>query len=192
MRTRLRWSAVVTLPLLSILAGVAPALAAPPSNDDFDSATIITVLPFSDIVDTSEATVAPDDPGVSCAFGTLSSTVWYSFTPAADMRIRADVSASNYFNVVAAYTGTRGALTEVGCASPFLTIDVSAGVTYRFMDFTLVGYVPGTLTFKLYEPIPVTAAVTIDATGLATSCSRTGSSSAGGTRFRSSRAPASR
>jgi hypothetical protein len=51
----------------------------PAPNDDFDSAAIISSLPFNDTVDAAAATVAPDDP-TDCA-GTDVHTVWYAFTP---------------------------------------------------------------------------------------------------------------
>jgi hypothetical protein len=43
----------------------APALAAAPPNDDFDNATVVAALPFTDTEDVSEATRAPDDPYTS-------------------------------------------------------------------------------------------------------------------------------
>ncbi len=36
--------------------------ATPPSNDDFDAATVVSALPFDDTIDTRAATGAPDDP----------------------------------------------------------------------------------------------------------------------------------
>jgi hypothetical protein len=152
------------------LAGGASVLAAPPSNDDFNAATVISAFPFADTVNTTEATAAPDDPvpSGSCALGDAVATVWYSLTPASDMRIRIDTSGSDYFAVVAAYTGSRGALAEIGCGggSNLLTLDVAAGVMYSFMVFPLPGTLPGTLSFSAQEIVPVSAAVTINPTGL--------------------------
>ena len=74
------------LALAFAFSGFTPALAAPPANDDFNSATVIGALPFTTIQDTSEATAAADDP-IDCY---NNGSVWYSFTPATDMLIIAD------------------------------------------------------------------------------------------------------
>jgi hypothetical protein len=54
-----------------------------PPNDDFDGASVIGALPFTDMVDTTTATVAVDEP-TDCdgGFGPLTNSVWYRFTPA--------------------------------------------------------------------------------------------------------------
>src|SRR3954469_312907 len=89
----------------------APALAAaPPPNDDFDAATVISSLPFSDGIDTSPATTAADAP--YCA-GTGAS-VWYRFTPTQDVDVQADTFGSSYDTTLSAFTGSRGSLTRVG------------------------------------------------------------------------------
>jgi hypothetical protein len=54
---------------------------AQPANDDIANATPITSLPFDDSLDTTEATMAPDDPD---CFGN-GPTVWYTFTPTEDV-----------------------------------------------------------------------------------------------------------
>ena len=62
-KSKLGWPVLAVTAILAIFfAGIYPALAAPPDNDDIASATIIPGVPFSDTIDTSEATVAPDDP----------------------------------------------------------------------------------------------------------------------------------
>jgi hypothetical protein len=57
--------ASLILALAMVLAGVAPAFADSPPNDDFDSPKVILELPFTDSMDTSEATAACEDP-ISC------------------------------------------------------------------------------------------------------------------------------
>jgi hypothetical protein len=119
-----------------------------PSNDDFDNATTITSLPFSDTVDTAAATVAPDDP-TDCA-GTNVHTVWYAFTPSADVTLTADTSASSYLAVVCAYAGSRGALIQVANGLQQASFQATAGVTYHFMvaDYLYFGE-GGSLVFHL-------------------------------------------
>ena len=117
-------------------------------NDDFDNATTITGLPFSDTLDTAAATVAPDDP-TDCA-GTNVHTVWYAFTPAADATLTADTSQSSYLAVVCVYTGSRGALNKVADGLQQASFQATAGVTYYFMvaDYVFFGE-GGNLVFQL-------------------------------------------
>ena len=57
--TRAGWSVLVAVGLL--LSFVTPALAAPPANDTFPSATVIGSIPFVATVDTTEATTDAAD-----------------------------------------------------------------------------------------------------------------------------------
>src|SRR6266545_5220574 len=98
--------------LLIALLNVSPALAQP-ANDDFDNPTVISALPFTDSISTVDATTAGDDPFCNG----FEHTVWYSFTPTQDVTIRADTSGSDYATTLGVYTGSRGALSEVACAS---------------------------------------------------------------------------
>src|SRR3954452_12572824 len=128
--------------LLALLAGIAmaaqgaPALAAaPPPNDDFDAATVISSLPFSDGIDTSQATTAADDP--YCAGNGAS--VWYRFTPTQDVDVQADTFGSSYDTTLSAFTGSRGSLTPVACNDDSgslqskISFTALAGTTYYIM-----------------------------------------------------------
>jgi hypothetical protein len=64
-----------------------------PANDDFANAVAISTLPFTDNLNTSEAT-AVGDPANDCLVD--GHTVWYQFTPSADMRINANTFGSDY------------------------------------------------------------------------------------------------
>jgi hypothetical protein len=113
--------------------------AAAPANDDFDDAEIVTDLPFSHSVTTSGATSAWDDPW---CYG-QAATVWYEFTPTADGRVEANTAGSDYETALGAYSGSRGDLAELACASgnlqgdyPYqsrVVIDVTAGQPVYFM-----------------------------------------------------------
>ncbi|MCH8201201.1 MAG: hypothetical protein IIB85_04695, partial [Chloroflexi bacterium] len=110
----------------------------PPANDDFAGAAI-TSLPFSDSVDTTTATIEPDEPAASCAFGDPASTVWYNFTPDTDTILLADTNGSEFPTFIAAYQGTSLMdLTEVACTTPFsfpprpLNFEAVGGETYLF------------------------------------------------------------
>lgn len=102
----------------------------PSQNDDFDNATVIGSLPFTDRLDTTGATSASDDP-TSCG---NNGSVWYAFTPTQDEVVTTSTSGSSYFAIMSVYTGTRGALTLVNCGfSSLLSFNVQAGTTYFLM-----------------------------------------------------------
>jgi hypothetical protein len=66
----------------------------PPPNDDFDAATEIGGLPFSDSLDTSGATQAPDDPALSCGQdpeSEYSNSVWYRYVTLGDGGITIEI-----------------------------------------------------------------------------------------------------
>jgi hypothetical protein len=100
------------------------------ANDDFDDAIPITTLPFKDSADNTAATSAEDDPACDELTG---ATVWYSFSPDRDIRVyatsQAFVTSETY---VALYTGARGSLTQLACATfpPQFQWDAKAGETY--------------------------------------------------------------
>lgn len=125
---RLVTALVAALTAVVLVPGVAQA--APPSNDDFDNATPLT-LPYAEEVDLREATAAPDDPGA--CFPLRSNTVWYSFTSAQDTTLRLDFGGA-YLDT-AIFTGSRGALELVpGTCSgdgDVRSLTARAGVTYH-------------------------------------------------------------
>src|SRR6266566_95080 len=105
------------------------------SNDAFANATVISALPFSDVVDISAATTEAGEPPSSCSGGSSSQrTVWYSFTPAVTAVVRASVNAG-FSTVVGVYTGGLSGLAEITCRSPFVVRDATflaqAGTTYH-------------------------------------------------------------
>jgi hypothetical protein len=168
-RGRLRLALVVLGTLALVVAGGSSALAAPPANDDFDHATVIPGLPFSDSLDTTEATTAADDP--FCAGN--AHTVWYSFTPSSDVSVVANTFGSDYDTTVSAYTGTRGTLTQIACNDDSgdtlqsrIAFDAAAGVTYSLMVGSFDESDGGNLSFSVAVlPPPLQLGVTIAADG---------------------------
>jgi hypothetical protein len=102
---------LVLLLVLLLLTALPAQAAAPPPNDDVDQATPIEALPYSDELDTTDATRAPDDP-VCIGEGR---TVWYALTLAQTTPVAITTSGSDYDTTLAAYTGTRGDLQEIAC-----------------------------------------------------------------------------
>ena len=89
-RARTRSSAAVVV--LAIVCAAfaflaAPAMAAPPSNDLIENATVIDPLPFSATVSTAEATRSAADPVTSCG-GSPNGTVWYRYDATASQVLR--------------------------------------------------------------------------------------------------------
>lgn len=139
-----------------------------PANDDFDAAVIVPGLPFSDAVNTSEATTAADDPD---CFG-QGPTVWYAFTPTEDGFYEANTFGSDYDTTLGAYTGTRGNLTEIACNDDSGTlqsevvIELQAGETVYFMVGAFASGPGGNLIFNLQVGSPpLEVGLTIDQVG---------------------------
>jgi hypothetical protein len=140
----------LTIPFIAALALAAAVLpgaaqAAPPTNDDFANAAVVSSLPFNDTADGTEATTEPGEPLGNCILG--AQTVWYSFTPATSGVVRPSTAGSSSFDAsfaVYRQTGTGfGGLQLEGCASPWASQSpnpyVEAGSTY----FIQVGDVYG-------------------------------------------------
>ena len=124
--------------------GAAPAYAAAPSNDDPSSPTVITTLPFTETLDTTEATTQPEEP-TSCNYGR---SVWYSFTAPEQMRVALNTAGSDYPTVIAVFRGSPTNTNLVVCegGSPArVSLGLVAGETYHFM----VSGSGGVLTFNM-------------------------------------------
>jgi hypothetical protein len=128
----------------------APALAAAPPNDDFDSATVVSSLPFTDTQDVSEATRSFDDPS-----GSGWPNVWYRFTPTKDTSLELDTTGSNTSTEVCIYQGVRGALSPITCSPDgfyaHFFAELKAGATYHVMVNITGGCCGGVLTFSLRD-----------------------------------------
>jgi len=149
------------------------AAAASPSNDECATPKVPAAIPFHETLDTSEATASGSDPAASCTGGRNSASVWYLFTPPAGGTVMADTFGSNYDTVLAAYTGTCGALSEIACdddsgddVQSQVSFAVTGGVPYLI---EVMGYGTGgggaldfTLTFvsdaSLADPVAAKAA----------------------------------
>lgn len=162
-------SFAISLSLL--LAATVPVMASAPSNDDFDDATPITSLPFSDAIDTKDATEATDDPECSGA----GPTVWYALTLADDAFVEVNTFGSNYDTTLSAYVGERGDLLRIACnddASGSLQsrirLTVPAGTTIFIMAGAFGSGPGGDLVLNALETDPFTppeVELTLDAVG---------------------------
>jgi hypothetical protein len=115
-----------------------PVLAAPPSNDVFSGATVIPGLPYNETLDTSEATTDAADAELNegCGAPETDASVWYEFTPTADVAVLVDVSASDYTAGVIVATGEPGAFGPVETCGPgSVVFSAMAGTTYFLLIF---------------------------------------------------------
>jgi hypothetical protein len=75
--TPLQFGIISLMVAVLVVLGASLVVAAVPPNDDFGNATIVPeLLPYTEMLDTTEATTAIDDPGCR----RQSHTFWYSFT----------------------------------------------------------------------------------------------------------------
>ncbi len=141
----------------------------PPANDSFADAEVIPGLPFSDSLSTFLATTEPSELFPCAPAG---KTVWYAFTPNADINLGADTFGSSFDTVLAAYTGTSlASLTPVACNDQFqgnqskVTFSATAGTTYYFQVGGFIGE-GGNLVLNVdVAPPPLEVAVSIAPSG---------------------------
>jgi hypothetical protein len=168
MRLTRRFVATAAVGAVVALLMTPPAFAATPDNDDFDAATLIPTLPFTDTEDTTDATMAADDPD---CFGNDHS-VWYEFTPSEDLTVVATTSGSDYDTTLSAYTGTHGSLNQVDCNDDSgglqsrIRFEATAGTTYSLMAASCCGSAGGHLVLNVAElGPPLTLGLSIRSTG---------------------------
>jgi hypothetical protein len=153
---RLAFLVVIALCSLGLAA---PVLAAAPTNDTYATRHVITALPFSDSLDTSEATTdALDAEANSCGAPFTDASVWYALVPDADAQILIESQGSDYAVGIIVLTGSPGSFTLQACGPTGVTVGASAGVTLTILVFDYDGEGNGgnlELTASLLPPPPV-------------------------------------
>jgi hypothetical protein len=159
-----RWGLPVALLTAVLLLSGTAGVGAQPANDDIANATPITSLPFDDTLDTTDATMAPDDPD---CFGN-GPTVWYVFTPSEDINVLADAQANtDYDSTLSVYTGSPGALTQIACSDDRVIFEATAGTTYWFMVGSWFSGSGGNLVFHAeVAPPTLELDIAVNATGV--------------------------
>lgn len=159
------------LVLLFTIAFAAPALAAAPSNDTYAGRTAIASLPFSETLDTSEATTDADDAELNaqCGAPATDASVWYELTPSSNLTVLVDVLDSDYPAGVLVGTGSPGSFSIVSCGPGGTAFFAETGVTYVILvldDQSDEAGNGGTLHISVDEaPPPPTIDVTVDPIG---------------------------
>jgi hypothetical protein len=153
------------------LAFATPALAAAPGNDTYAGRTVFSSLPFTDTLDTTEATTDPDDAeaNAGCGAPATDASVWYEFTAAADTNVLVDVSASDYSAGVIVVSGSPGSFVLQSCGPGAVGFFASAGEAYAILAFDDQGDGTGnggTLEISIdVAPPPPTVEITVNPTG---------------------------
>jgi len=115
----------------------------PPENDLRSAAKVVVLAPeFHDAIDIRSASIAADDPIVSCGSAlvpTQTRSVWYRLDGATSGRVSVTTEGSNFDTVVAALAAdAAGGLKEIECnddsvaalGPSTLVFDAAAGTTY--------------------------------------------------------------
>jgi hypothetical protein len=159
-------SLVLGLALLGTLA--AGSVWAQPPNDTFANATVISSVPFSDTLDTTQATTDSNDAEVLAACGQavpVAATVWYAFTPSTDQIVAIDSSGSTYTVGVGVVTGAPGSFSAVTCFIGSGTFSAVAGQTYYIDVADISGGTGGTLNISITAPTPPELQLSVDRFG---------------------------
>ena len=123
---------ILLLALLILSVGrVIPVYAVAPSNDDMASATVVGSLPYTDTVDTTDATLEGLEPTYDCGY-TMAATVWYSYTPGTSGPVYVNTLGSAINNAVHVFN--QSGMTLVDCdangADSRVLFTAAAGTTY--------------------------------------------------------------
>ena len=168
-RVRVVVGLAVAMPMIVVAAGSVSAQ--PPSNDSIGGATPITALPFSDEVDTTEATtdaaeLAAAQPCIDIGAPAIEKAVWYTGVSQAG-EVIVDVTASDYSAGIAVFAGAPSAETFVTCAPGVVRGSVPAGQAVYLMVFgDIPGSPGGVLRISIAQVAPPpTVEVSVDEVG---------------------------
>jgi hypothetical protein len=111
------------------------------SNDTCVNAMVVGAPPYSSTVSTSSATADAADPAPSCGNGSRNRSAWYRFSAPSNGTLTANTFGSSYDTILAAFTGSCGALTAVagacnddsGGLQSRVSFQATAGRTYYFL-----------------------------------------------------------
>jgi hypothetical protein len=175
---------VAVVMVIAAFAAVAqPAYAAPPANDTPSGATLINVLPFSDVVTIDEATTDALDATLNagCGAPATEGSVWYRFEATEDGAVVFDVSQSSFSAGALVTVGDPAQGNLVTCGPGAVSFGVTAGQTYFVMAFSdTPGVTTGTLVVNVQAvPPPIAVDLTVNPTG--TFNAKTGSATISGT-----------
>lgn len=171
MRVRKQFWTVLALGSLATAWGAAPAFAAVPGNDTAAGATVVTALPFSETVDTTEATTDTDDSALnaSCGAPVTNGSIWYAYTsPATGVDgIVVDVSQSSFSaGAIIAQDNGSGGWDVVACGPGATGTAVLPETAYRILAFSdTAGVTGGQLAISITAATIPTISLTVSPKG---------------------------
>ena len=128
-------------------------------------AIVVSSLPYTNTVDTTEATVEIGEPIYTCA-PVVGATVWYSYTPAASGVFVINTNGSDFDTMLNVFDASTMSLVDCNGASgdglsSFLFIEGSAGTTYLISGGGY-GEASGSLVVNIYHPGLFTTCAAVD------------------------------
>jgi len=121
------------------LATISSTTLAQPANDTYDGRTVLTstTLPFSTVVDTTEATSDSNDEEVNsqCGAPATDASVWYELAATSDGQVTVDLRQSNYSAGVIIATGSPGNFVTIACGPGTVDFQAVAGGMYAILVF---------------------------------------------------------
>lgn len=165
--------AALSLSIVALLSIglVTPVLAAAPSNDLYAGRTVIPATPFTDTIDTTEATTDADDAELTtqCGAPATDASVWYEYTASVDGALLLETLEADYTVGIIVATGGPGTFSVVTCGPFNVSFSALAGETYAilYFDFQEDGAGNGgSLSLRLRDlPPPPELELTIANTG---------------------------
>ena len=110
-----------------------PWIASLTTNDDFEYAIPIQMVPSKITQNTTITSLAVDDPALTaCGLSTGDASVWYSLSTFT-RSVTLDTLGSNYDTQIGVFTGSRGSLTPVACND-----NAAAGVVQSRVTFNAI------------------------------------------------------
>ncbi len=166
-----RSALLITIVALASLGLAVPVLAAAPSGDLYSARTTIGTLPFSESIDTTEATTDASDAeaAAECGAPTTDASVWYEYTATSDAGFLVDTYTSTYSTGIVVATGGPGSFALLTCGAGEVSVPGTTGETYAILVFDYQGDGGGnggTLNISVGEaPPPPVLDVTIAKAG---------------------------
>jgi hypothetical protein len=164
-----RTSVLTTALVGLVMLPAAPALAAPPANDEPAGAVALS-LGGTVTQDTTEATTGAGDASALefCDEPAIAKSVWYSYTPAADGSFVLQAGDSDFAVGLAVFEGAPTADSLLNCGPFSLGQQGVAGTTYTIMVWDFDAGTGGNLILSLAEaPPPPTVDLSVDPVGVA-------------------------
>ena len=175
----MRSAALFALGIALMIVGAGTAVAVAPGNDTYAGRTVVGALPFTEVLDTTEATTDGDDAELTaqCSVQATDASVWYEVTAPVDGGLQIRTFFSSYPASAIVATGGPGNWTVVACSADVIDLPAPAGTTYTILvvDEQLdEGGNGGTLNFSI-------DVVDLTVNRFATFNPRTGSATVSGT-----------